>query len=128
MTLDEDIRDRSYLFGRLLAILEKIESDANGKDEDRETNAIRTQAFYCQRPFTAFSQIMTGLKVGYYPRLSSKAKVYYEKLIGEIIEKLSVLPRNELDKQLTETYLMGYYLQKNSLYTKKNINEKIREE
>ena len=125
MALDENISDRSYQFGRLLAVLEKIEKDTYKNGEDRETNAIRIQAFYVQRPLSAFSQIMTGLKTGYYPRLSSAAKTYYEKLIGSIMEKISSSGEGELDKSLTETYLMGYYLQKNALYTKK---EKAEEE
>ena len=129
MALDENLPDRSYQFGRLLAVLEKIENDTY-KDESRETNAIRAQAFYVQRPLTAFSQIMTGLKTGYYPRLSEGTKIYYEQLIGSIMEKISILDNGEIDKPLKETYLMGYYLQKNSLYTKKetNNNQGIEEE
>ena len=94
-----------------------------GYSQERETNAIRTQAFYVQRPLSAFSQIMTGLKTGYYPRLSSATKTYYEKLIGSIMEKISSSNEGQLDKPLTETYLMGYYLQKNALYTKKEEAE-----
>ena len=122
MALDETSVDRSYLFGRLLAVLEMIEKKAIG-DEERETNAIRIQAFFCQRPLTAFSQVMTNLKTSYYPRLGSGIKVYYEKLIGEIMDKISLSPEDEIDKPLAETYLMGYYLQKNAFYTKKETKE-----
>ena len=122
MALDESVSDRSYLYGRLLAILEKIEKDTYKDGEARETNAIRTQAFYVQRPFTAFSQIMTSLKTGYYPRLSEGSKIYYEKLIGQIMEKISNSVE-ELDKPLSETYLMGYYLQKNVLYAKRETEK-----
>ena len=122
MALDETSADRSYLFGRLLAVLEMIEKKAIG-DEERETNAIRIQAFFCQRPLTAFSQVMTNLKTSYYPRLGSGIKVYYEKLIGEIMDKISLSPEEEIDKPLAETYLMGYYLQKNAFYTKKETKE-----
>ena len=128
LVLDENLSDRSYQFGRLLAVLEKIEKDTYKNGEERETNAIRTQAFYVQRPLTAFSQIMTGLKTGYYSRLSNAAKIYYEKLVGSIISKISVSSKgNEIDKPLTETYLLGYYLQKNALYMKKETQE-MREE
>ena len=118
MAVDESVTDRSYLFGRLLAVLEKIEKDTYRNGEDRETNAIRAQAFYKQRPFTAFSQIMTSLKTGYYPKLSTGTKNYYEKLVGNIMEKIS-LTEEDMNKPLSETYLLGYYLQKNALYTKK---------
>ncbi len=124
MSLEENRHDRSYQFGRLLAVMEKIERDTYSNDEKRETNAIRSQAFFVQRPQTAFSQIMTQIKTGYYPRLSVKSRMYYEKLIGKILEEISAFDENEIGKPLSETYLMGYYLQKNELYTKKeNISD-----
>lgn len=46
-------------------------------------------------------------------------KLKYEKLIGEIMAVISEFPDNEYNKPLSETYLLGYYLQKNSLYAKK---------
>ena len=51
MALEADKRDRSYQFGRLLAILEKTERDTYTKDTDRETNAIRRMSVYAQRPY-----------------------------------------------------------------------------
>ena len=125
MALEENRRDRSYQYGRLLAILEKIERDTYDQDESRETNAIRSQAVFVQKPELVFSQIMTQLKTGYYPRLSASSRVYYDKLIGEIQEILSELDEKEHGRSLTETYLMGYYLQKNKLYSK---NTKKQEE
>ena len=41
MTLDYENKDRSYLFGRLLAVIEKAERSTFSRDEDREPNAIR---------------------------------------------------------------------------------------
>ena len=120
MALEENKRDRSYQFGRLLAIMEKIEKDTFGADENRETNAIRAQSFYVRRPQTAFAQLMTQLKTGYYPRLSPGTRAYYEKLIEGAVSIISEYSDEEIDKPLKETYLLGYYLQKNMLYTKKD--------
>ncbi len=127
MALDENIIDRSYQFGRLLAVLEKIEKDTYKKGEERETNAIRAQAFFVRRPLTASGQIMSNLKTSYYPKLSVGVRTYYEKLIGEIMEKISLSEEGEVNKALTETYLLGYYLQKNSLYTKKETGSEEEE-
>ena len=41
-------------FGRLLAVMEKIERDTYDKDEMREPNAIRMQAVFCERPYYVF--------------------------------------------------------------------------
>ena len=51
--------------------------------------------------------------------------MYYERIIGEIMEMLSQFPAEELNRPLSETYLLGYYLQRNNLYQKK---EKSQEE
>lgn len=119
MALEPEKRDRSYQYGRLLAVLEKIEKDTYGSDERRETNAIRLQSFYVQRPQEGFSQIMTQLKTAYYPRLSVGSRNYYDKLIGQIVEMISDVSEHNIGDPLKETYLMGYYLQKNDLYSKK---------
>jgi len=123
MALEENRKDRSYQYGRLLAIMEKIERDTYDQEESRETNAIRSQAIFVQKPELVFSQIMTQLKTGYYPRLSVGARSFYDRLIGEIQEILSELDEKEYGRPLTETYLMGYYLQKNKLYSKKTKNQ-----
>ena len=125
MALEENKKDRSYQYGRILAILEKIEKDTYGNDESRETNAIRSQAYFVQRPQAAFAQIMQQLKTGYYPRLSPGARAYYDRIIGEAMTIISEFSDDEIAKPLAETYLMGYYLQKNALYTKR---EKTTEE
>ena len=70
---------------------------------------------------------MDGLKTAYYPRLSAGRRAYYEAMIGEIFEKLSQFFDDDYNKPLTETYLLGYYLQKNEMYKKKE-NKEIMEE
>lgn len=50
VTLDTENRDRSYLFGRLLAVLEQAEAATYGKEDRRETNALRRLTRYTQQP------------------------------------------------------------------------------
>ena len=119
MALDTQRHDRSYQFGRLLAVMEKIEQDTYDKTETRETNAVRLQSVFVQRPGYAAKIVMDMLKSAYYPRLKPGARVFYDRLIGEIMEQLSLFEPEEYNKPLTETYLPGYYLQKNALWTKK---------
>ena len=125
MALETERRDRSYQFGRLLAVLEKIEKDTYEREENRETNAIRMQSIFVKRPAYASKIIIEQLKNSYYPKHSSGSRVYYDKLIGQIMDIISTCGEQEFNKSLTETYLLGYYLQKNELYSKK---EKEQEE
>ena len=120
MALDPNCNNRSYQFGRLLAVMEKIERDVlNKADDERETNAIRMQPVFVRRPGYAVKTIMDKLKTAYYPKLKEGSRVYYDRLIGEIMDKISLSSLEEYNQPLDETYLLGYYLQKNTLYTKK---------
>ena len=120
LALEPERKDRSYQWGRLLAVMEKIERDTYDTSESRETNAIRMQSVFVQRPGYAAKVIMDQLKTAYYPRLRTGQRTYYDRLIGEIMEQLSQFDPADYGKPLTETYLPGYYLQKNAFYTKKN--------
>lgn len=120
MALQLDNNDRSYQFGRLLAVLEKAEKDAFREGETRETNAIRMQSIFVQRPGYAAKIIIDQLKNAYYPHLHIGQRNYYEKMIGQIMQVISEAGEDEYNKPLKETYILGYYLQKNELYTKKD--------
>ena len=117
MNLEPEKKDRSYQFGRLLAVLEKAERDTYKKGEEREPNAIRYQSMFCRRPMSIAYQVEKQLNQAYFPKLKVWQRDDYRKLIGEIMEQISQFPDKEWDKPLTETYLMGYYLQRKDLYT-----------
>ena len=127
MALEPEKKNRSYQFGRLLAVLEKAERDAFDEGEKREPNAMRMQTLFVKRPMYAAKIIIEQLKNAYYPRLNPKARGYYDKLIGEIMLVISECPDSDTNKPLGEEYLLGYYLQKNALYTKRS-NDKIESE
>ncbi len=118
MALDIEKADRSYQFGRLLAVLEKIEKDTYSKDDTRETNAIRLLSIYVRRPFQTFQTIYERVRVPYYSKLPYGARTRYEKLLEEILGHIAGLGLSDeaLNRPLKETYLMGYYLQQQALY------------
>lgn len=126
MALEETRVDRSYQFGRLLAVLEKAERDTY-KGEDREPNAIRLQSVYCRRPLHTTRQIESQLERAYLPRLKPGLRTFYRELIGEILEKISAFPEQEWDQPLGDTYLIGYYLQRRELYRSKDNKEEEKE-
>ncbi len=125
MELKPEKTDRSYQFGRLLAVLEKAERDTYSREETREPNAIRMQSAFCRRPLLTATIIEEQLERAYFPRLKSPAfRAYYKNLIGEIIEQISAYPKEQWNAPLKETYLMGYYLQRRELYSKKSKPQK----
>ena len=123
MALEPEKQDRSYQFGRLLAVMEKVERDTYDTNDHRETNAIRVQSVFCQRPMYAAGNLEKQLERAYFPRLKPASRIWYKKLIGQIMEAISAFPQEEWNKPLDDTYLMGYYLQRSALYMKKIDNE-----
>ena len=128
MSLESEKKDISYQYGRLLAVFEKIERDTYDKDEQREPNAIRMQSVFAKRPRYASRVLWEQLKKAYYPRLKPGSRVKYDRLIEEIIERISDLPQAEHEEALKDTYLFGYYLQKKALYTSENTENSQEEE
>lgn len=122
--------DRDYLFGRLLALFEKIEECAYKETEDRTgnaesssrdkrpTHASRYWNVYTRRPAKTACTIMGNLRP-YINKLEKSGNsgllAYYSKKIGEVMNLLNKCGDDgrELfnDTPLGERYLLGYYAQ-----------------
>lgn len=118
LALDTQNQDRSYLFGRFLAVAEQVERSTYDREEGREPNAIRMQAVFAQRPLYA-SRILNEQLVPYFARLKPGLRAYYKQVIGEIMDKLEA-GEPKRDQKLDDTYLLGYYHQRAALFTKKD--------
>jgi CRISPR-associated protein Csd1 len=125
LELDKTYDDRDYLYGRLLAIADKIESYArylqHGKNdtEKRPTNAVRYMSAFAAKPFRTWNLINDQLNP-YKQRLNGAE--WYQRLIDEIMS-LFKDGEYENDKPLNGKYLMGYSLQRIALKVKKNEEE-----
>ena len=119
MVLDKTCSDRSYLFGRLLAIYERIEKDAMYKSDSkdsRETNALRLQQAFVLTPSRVW-KTLDNLITPYMQKLSSYKRAYYKDLIADVVSMFQngdALSQKALDEQ----YLLGYYLQRADFFTK----------
>lgn len=127
VTLDKECTDRSYLFGRLLAIAERVEmlTYFNKEDKERETNAERLQEYFTRSPFTAWNALENQLKP-YFASLKAVQKEYYRQMIGEVFGLFDTNDISELNKPLKSDYLLGYYHQRNEF--KKTIKSDKTEE
>lgn len=129
MSLDYENTDRSYLFGRLLAVLEKTERAAFSPGETREPNAIRLQSAYVNHPMSTWKLLEEKLNP-YFQRMNPGSRKYYKDIISEITEKLTgfMCDPEQLNRPLEELYLIGYYLQRAELNSYKNDRNSDREE
>lgn len=116
LALDEKCEDRSYLFGRLLAVADVLERRALGREEKRATNAIRYMNAFSKHPERTWRIIQESLQP-YQARLGRDA-TYWTKIIDEIGFKFK--PEDFSNRPLSGKYLLGFYSQRHILYQGKN--------
>ncbi len=126
LTLDELQKDRSYLYGRWLAVADKVEEAAlysQGKQKERATNAMRLTNSYSVKPFTTKLTINQQLHP-YTMQINSLYKSFFLPIIAEIDEKLQEFTDN--NEPLSPLYLLGYSAQYKAL-SQKNKNKNMEE-
>lgn len=113
--LEENLDNRSVLFGRLLAVYDYLERRAMfeyGEDgkvkEQRTTNAKRYWNAYSSRPAKTLKTIKQNL-ISYEKKLKDYELKKFEEWSGEIMTHLA--DKGFDNRPLSEMYLPGYYLQ-----------------
>ena len=117
--LDKRNTNQGYLCGRLFAVLDRIQEDANGISSIRE----RYMNAASSTPSSVFATIL-NLSSHHLENLSNEGKkVFYEKLKQEIIDKISSdgFPAH-LDLQDQGRFFVGYYHQRQDIFNKKEEN------
>lgn len=125
VTLDTENRDRSYLFGRLLAVLEQAEAATYGKEVRRETNALRRLTRYTQQPMHTARALYEKLNPYLNRLMRNKPGLYrqYRALFDQLFGLLDELEHTSLNEPLEDVYLLGYSSQRSALFTKQEQNE-----
>ena len=118
MGLNEESMEPAYVLGRLFSVLESIQMDANpgikATIRDRYFNSA------CATPASIFP-VLIKLKNSHMKKLERDkggAKVYYEKLLTELMGKLDEYPKR-LSLEEQGKFILGYYHQVQKKYEKK---------
>ena len=113
--LDKDNNNQGYLCGRLFAVLDKIQEDANNISSIRERYINAASA----TPSAVFATIL-NLSVHHSEKLDEGRRIYFEKLKQEILDKVSAdgFPTH-LDLQDQGRFFVGYYHQRQDFFTSK---------
>ena len=113
--LDKDNNNQGYLCGRLFAVLDKIQEDANNISSIRERYMNAASA----TPSAVFATIL-NLSVHHSEKLDGGKRIYFEKLKQEILDKVSAngFPTH-LDLQDQGRFFVGYYHQRQDFFTSK---------
>ena len=117
--LDKENQNQGYLCGRLFAVLDKIQEDANNIHSIRERYMNSASA----TPATVFATIL-NLSTHHLKKLNEGKQVFYEKLKQEIISKLNAngFP-SHLDLQDQGRFFVGYYHQRQKFFMSKENKE-----
>ena len=124
MAYDPNEKDRSYLFGCLLAIADAAEYatyDENDK-KSRITNAKRYWSMFAKRPATTWQRIYGQLT--YYLNKLGASSIRYTKMLNEVKSKLTVEDFVN-NSPLSPAYLLGYHHYNAEIY---NNSKKTEEE
>ena len=117
--LDKENQNQGYLCGRLFAVLDKIQEDANGIHSIRERYMNAASA----TPSMVFATVL-NLSTHHIEKLNPGGQVFYEKLKQEIISKLDAkgFPPH-LNLQDQGRFFVGYYHQRQDLFMNKENKE-----
>lgn len=130
MSLDTESKDRSYIFGQLLATAEMLERSAlsmgssNNKEVLRNTAAEKYFVRFQRYPVETWNTIRNQLNP-YILKLKSAGKPYYINKINELTDRLELAQRDKLEP----TFLQGYSSQimEYRNYSKKTEQDETKE-
>ena len=111
MGLNEEANDVAYVLGRVFAVLESIQTDAN--PEIKSTIRDRYFNSACATPASVFP-ILFKLKNSHIKKIERDKgylKRKYEDLLGELVSKLESYPKR-LSLEEQGKFILGYYHQK----------------
>ena len=113
--LDKDNNNQGYLCGRLFAVLDKIQEEANNQHSIRE----RYMNSASSTPAAVFSTIL-NLSNHHVENLKNEGrKIYFEKLKQEIISKIDADGfKAQLDLQDQGRFFIGFYHQRQDFFMK----------
>lgn len=113
VSLDKTEKDRNYLYGRLLAVADRIEYRTyDESDKSRITNAKRYMSTFAQRPFETWKVIEENIQ----PYMEKMKKMSlsewnkYESLLNEICNLFDKETFQD-DSKLNGLYLLGFHSQ-----------------
>src|SRR5665213_3109295 len=120
VALDVNRTDPPYVTGRLFALLEKIQSDSAG-GELSSTIKDRYFSAASATPGTVFPRLIR-LSQHHMAKLDPPRKIFYEKMLGEAVNKLDGFARH-LNLEDQGLFAVGYFHQRQHLFTSKKTKE-----
>ena len=122
MSLEENRRSRDYLYGRLLAVADKIEGHAlsiSSEGKNRDTSAIKLMQRFSAKPYETWMRIEQNL-IPYMSRLRARAPKSLTVYSGTLDSIYDLFAPDDFkdNSPLTPEFLLGYHCQRSELWKK----------
>ena len=120
VALNETSNYTPYVLGRLFAVLERIQQQANpgitATIKDRYFNSA------CSTPAAIFPTLLK-LSGSHLKKIDNGISVYYRRMLGDLMNRLDTeLPKTQSPEE-QGTFILGYYHQTQKFYEKKQNTE-----
>ncbi len=115
VSLDKENKDPGYRLGRLLAVLERIQSSA--QNNPNKTIVDRYYGAASTRPGVVFPRLI-ALAQHHLAKLKGGAGTFYQKLLGEVMDGISAPFRATLSLEEQGQFAVGYYHQRQEFFKK----------
>jgi CRISPR-associated protein Csd1 len=115
MGLNRELPDTGYRLGRLLAVLERLQSDTN-----RGLNKTIVDRYYgaaSTRPVTVFPSL---IHLAQHHAAKLKNSWFFQKEIGEVLEAVPSFP-SHLSLEEQGLFALGYYHQRQEYFKKREV-------
>ncbi len=129
MSLDANNTSRDYLYGRLLAVAEKIEQKALWiAGVNRPTTASRLMQRFSDRPYSTWLTIYKQIQP-YMQQLQTSRKYFLDERKKDLDHITNQFTREDFtnDKALSGEFLLGFHCQRLELDEKHNTSDEIKE-
>ena len=120
MALERDRTTRDYLYGRLLAIADHLESSAlRTAGETRDSNAARFMQRFADHPFSTWRTIELSLEP-YKQRLRVNSPGLLDRFTNELRDVMNLFTADQFEKdvKLSGEFLLAYHSQQAALWEK----------
>jgi CRISPR-associated protein Csd1 len=136
MSIDEKCKDRNYLYGRLLAVIDDAEKSAllkqkkensSTKEAIRSTNAQRLMRQFSIKPFETWKVLYEKFNDAYKKRVNG---YWIDKKIVDVKDKFTSIEEFKNNSKLTGLYLLGYFHQLKTIEDERKVtiqNKKVKE-
>lgn len=120
VALNETSNYTPYVLGRLFAVLERIQQQANpgitATIKDRYFNSA------CSTPAAIFPTLLK-LSGSHLKKIDNGISVYYRRMLGDLMNRLDTELPKTLSPEEQGTFILGYYHQTQKFYEKKQNTE-----